>query len=90
MKHRQLPQTPVIPPRDYKQNSLIEIDRFLVNPSFNTLKHNTYVIEYRRDEIDWDTFISPVLKRKDQKKPPRIRKGPLRNSHYSQKAFQQN
>ena len=68
----------------------MEIDRFLVNPSFNTLKHNTYVIEYRRDEIDWDTFISPVLKRKDQKKSPRIRKGPLRNSHYSQKAFQQN
>ena len=52
MKCSQLPHTPVIPPRDYKQSSLMEIDRFLVNPSFNTLKHNTYVIEYRRDEID--------------------------------------
>ena len=46
VKRRRLPDTPVIPPTDYKQSSLMAIDRFLANPSSNTSKHNTYVIQY--------------------------------------------
>ena len=82
----------------------MEIDPFLANPSSNTSKCNTYAIQYFQDEIDWDTFVNHiVLKRKDQQKLPRIRKGPLmsnrrenrntrkaRNFQYTQKEFKQN
>ena len=81
----------------------MEIGRFLTNPSTNASKYNFLVIQYLRDEIDWDTFISHIITHKvDQQKPPRVRKGPLmsnrrdnrntrkaRNFQYTQKAFAQ-
>ena len=81
----------------------MEIGRFLTNPSTNASKYNFLVIQYLRDEIDWDTFISHIITHKvDQQKPPRVRKGPLmsnkrdnrntrkaRNFQYTQKAFEQ-
>ena len=51
-KRRRLPDTPVVPPTGYKQCLLLEIDRYLINPSPNTSTHNSSVIEYLRDEIN--------------------------------------
>lgn len=60
-KRRRLHDAPVVTSTDYKQCSLLEISCFLANPSTNTSGYNFLVIQYLRDEIDWDTFISHIV-----------------------------